>query len=55
MEVYFETDDGAIEFWRIKDHLQNHFLCIVDHWSDEKWKSNMAGGGRQQEKISVLF
>ena len=37
-------DDGAIEFWRIKDYLQNHFV-YSQHWSDEKWKSSMAGGG----------
>ena len=36
-------DDGAIDFWRIKDHLQNHFV-FCHHWSDEKWKSSMAGG-----------
>ena len=36
--------DGAIEFWRTKDHLQDH--CVFcHHWSDEKWKSAMAGGG----------
>ena len=43
-------NDGAIEFWRIKDHLQNHFL-YCHHWSDEKWKSSMAGGGGGQRKI----
>ena len=37
-------DDGAIEFWRIKDYLQNHFV-YSQHWSDEKWKSTMARGG----------
>ena len=37
-------DDGAIEFWRIKDNLQKHFL-YCHHWSDEKWKKSMAGGG----------
>ena len=37
-------NDGGIEFWRIKDDLQNHFL-YCHHWSDEKWKSSMAGGG----------
>ena len=37
-------DDGAIEFWRIKDYLQNHFVHSR-HWSDEKWKSSMARGG----------
>ena len=33
--------DGAIEFWRIEDYLQNHFV-YSQHWSDEKWKSTMA-------------
>ena len=37
-------NDGAIEFWRIKDNLQDHFV-FCHHWSDEKWKSAMAGGG----------
>ena len=32
-------NDGAIEFWRIKDNLQNHFL-FCHHWSDEKCKHN---------------
>ena len=41
-------NDGAIEFWRIKDHLQNHFL-YCHHLSDEKWKSSMAGGGGQKK------
>ena len=37
-------DDGAIEFWRIKDDLQKYFLHC-HHWSDDKWKKTMAGGG----------
>ena len=37
-------DRGAIEFWRIKDYLQDLFV-FCHHWSDEKWKSSMAGGG----------
>ena len=41
-------NDGAIEFWRIKDNLQNHFLYCY-HWSDKKWKSSMAGGGGQKK------
>ena len=28
-------NDGAIEFWRIKDYLQKHFL-YCHHWCDEK-------------------
>ena len=27
-------NDGAIEFWRIKDHLQDHSV-FCPHWSDE--------------------
>ena len=37
-------DDGAIEFWRLKDYLRNH-VDQSQHWSDEKWKSIMAKGG----------
>ena len=36
-------DDGAVQFWRIKDNLRKHFL-YCHHWSDDKWKSSMAGG-----------
>ena len=37
-------EDGAIEFWRLKDYLRNDFVHS-QHWSDEKWKSTMAKGG----------
>ena len=37
-------NDGAIEFWRISHNLQEHFL-YCHHWSDDKWKRTMAGGG----------
>ena len=37
-------DDGAVEFWRIKDNLQKH-VQHCHHWSDDKWKKSMAGGG----------
>ena len=40
-------NDGAIEFWRIKDYLQDHFV-FCHHWSDEKWKKSMAGGGNKK-------
>ena len=36
-------DDGAIEFWRIKEYLRND-LERSQHWSGEKWKSTMAKG-----------
>ena len=44
-------DDGAIEFWRVKDYLENHFV-YSQHWYDEKWKSTMARGGGGNKKIS---
>ena len=37
-------EDGAIEFWRLKDDLRNKFEHS-QYWSDDKWKSKMAGGG----------
>ena len=43
-------NDGAIEFWRIKDYLQDHFV-FCHHWSDEKWKSSMAGGGGHKKRF----
>ena len=42
-------DDGAIEFWRIENNLQTHFL-YCHHWSDNKWKSSMTGGGGGNKK-----
>ena len=42
-------NDGAIEFWRIKDNLQKHFL-YCHHWSDEKWKKSMARGGGNKRR-----
>ena len=42
-------DDGAVEFWRIKDDLQTHFLHC-HHWSDDKWKKSMAGGGGNKKR-----
>ena len=51
-------NDGATEFWRIKDDLQEHFL-YCHHWSDEKWKRSMARGGgnktRYQDSVSLIL
>ena len=33
-------DDGAIEFWRLKDCLRYEFENS-QHWSDEMWKNNV--------------
>ena len=42
-------DDGAIAFWRIKDHLQK-YVVLCHHWSDDKWKKNMAVGGGNKKR-----
>ena len=42
-------DDGAIEFWRIKDDLQKYFLHC-HHSSDDNWKKSMAGGGGDKKR-----
>ena len=42
------AEDGAIDFWRLKDYLRNEFVHS-QHWSDEKWKSTMARGGKNKK------
>ena len=37
-------DDGAVQFWRIKEHLQSQFSQIP-YWSDNRWKACLAAGG----------
>ena len=43
-------EDRAIEFWRLKDYLRNEFEHS-QHWSDEMWKSRMAGGGGNKRRF----
>ena len=45
-----QEEDGAIKFWRLKDDLQNKFECS-QYWSDDVWKSKMAGGGGNNKRI----
>ena len=42
-------DDGAVQFWRIKENLQKHFP-YCPHCSDDKWKKSMAGGGGNKKR-----
>ena len=45
-------EDGAIEFFRLKDYLLHDFVHS-QHWSDEMWKSTMArGGGNKKRSLS---
>ena len=48
-------EDGAIEFYKIKFHLQNHH-SQVHLWSDDRWKACLAaGGGSKKEDISIAL
>ena len=37
-------DDGAVHFWRIKEHLQSQ-VAQIPYWSDNQWKAYLAAGG----------
>ena len=37
-------EDGAVQFWRMKEHLQSQFPQIPQ-WSDDRWKVCLAAGG----------
>ena len=43
-------EDGAFHFWRIKENLQNQFPQSI-HWSDDRWKACLAGGGGVKRKF----
>ena len=46
-------EDGAIEFWRLKDDLQNKFEYNIGlmMYGRARWQERR----RQQEKISILY
>ena len=46
----YREEDGAVQFWRIKENLQKYFL-YCPHWSDSKWKACMAGGGGNKKRF----
>ena len=43
-------EDGAVQFWRIKEHLQIQFPQIP-YWSDDRWKSCLAAGGGARRRF----
>ena len=43
-QIVQREDHGAVQFWRIKNYLQNQFPQIP-HWSDDRWKACLAAGG----------
>ena len=42
-------DDGAVQFWRIKFHLQNQ-SPQVPYLSDDRWKACLAAGGGSKRR-----
>ena len=36
-------DDGAVQFWKIKNFLQNQFPQVL-YWSGDHWKACLAAG-----------
>ena len=48
--LLLREEDGAIEFWRLKDYLRNDFMQS-QCWSQDMWKSKMAGGGGNKKKF----
>ena len=47
-------NDGAIEFWRIKDHLQNHFM-FCHHWSDENGRTAWQEEEDKRKDFSIVL
>ena len=43
-QIVQRENDGAVQFWRIKNYLQNQFPQ-VPYWSDDRWKACLAAGG----------
>ena len=54
MKVYFETIMERLNSGEQKI-IFRIILCFCQHWSDEKWKSIMAGGGGNKKKISIVL
>ena len=43
-------DDGAVHFWRNKEHLQNQ-LPQIPHWSGDRWKACLAAEGGAKRRF----
>ena len=43
-------DDGAVQFWRIKNFLQDQFPQIP-LWPDDRWKACLAAGGGAKRRL----
>ena len=43
-QIVQREEDGAVQFWRIKNYLQSQFPQ-TPYWSDDRWKACLAAGG----------
>ena len=43
-QIVQREEDGAVQFWRIKNYLRSQFPQIL-YWSDDRWKACLAAGG----------
>ena len=46
----YREEGGAVQIWRIKENLQQYYL-YCPHWSDNKWKACLAGGGGNKKRF----
>ena len=46
-QIVQREDDGAVQFWRIKNHLQSQFPQTI-YWSDDRWKACLSAGGAKR-------
>ena len=47
-------DDGAVQFWKIKNFLQNQFPQVL-YWSDGRWKACLATGGGPKRRYQYCI
>ena len=52
-QIAQREEDGAVQFWRIKNYLQNQFPQ-TQYWSDDRWKAMLGSRRRSKKDISVL-
>ena len=49
-QIVQREEDGAVQFWRIKNYLQSQFPQIP-YWSEDRWKVCLAAGGGAKRRF----
>ena len=52
-QIVQREEDGAVQFWRIKNYLKSQFPQLL-YWSDDRWKACLAAGGRNKIYLRAL-